>query len=217
MNPMKTRSIQRLEEKLQHIDDDPLRSQIIENAKQFKTSWVELGRALYTVWKDKHYKGWGFATFDSYTAKEIGIRKQTAMKLLRSYFFLEKEEPAYLRGEWQDSASPKQIPSYESIDVLRLAKSKRDLDGEDYANLKKGIFEEGKDAPSARRDLTSIIRQRQELAPEEAWEKKRSATLRRFITTLKSLKEEARAAKMISAPLIKEADDLIRRLESEIA
>jgi len=144
------------------------------------------------------------------------VRKQTAMKLLRSYYFLEKEEPAYLDNDYISRQEAAAVPSYESIDVLRLAKDKKALEGHEYARLKKDIFEKGKDALQAKKDLTALIRQRQELEPEEAYQKRRLSTLRRFLGTLKSLQGEMESAKLLPYPLLKEAAALISKLEQEI-
>jgi len=206
MLPNKSKSLQHIEEKMDGLDVNSLRYHVLESARNFKTSWMELGRSLYSVWKDKLYKEWGFSTFDSYTAKEIGIKKPTAMKLLRSYYFLEKEEPAYLN----------KLPSYEAVDLLRKAKDKKGLDAQDYAQLKKEIFEEGKDVQAVKRELTSLIRQREELEPEEAYKKRRRATLKRFIGSLKALKQEAEVSKLLPAQLIKEAQELIRKIEEQM-
>ena len=205
-----------IEQKIKDTADNPLRQHVLENARDFKRSWIELGRSLYSVWKDKLYKGWGYQDFDNYTTKEIGIRKQTAMKLLRSYFFLEKEEPGYLKESISEDAKAVNVPSYESVDLLRLAKEKKDLDGEDYANLKEAVFQKGKDSREIKKDLTSLIRQRQELEPEEAWEQKRQTSIKRFIGLLKSLKDEIKGSKMLPASLVQDADAFIRRLESEL-
>ena len=217
MDQTKTKSLRNIEEKMEGVDVDSLRYHILENAKNFKTSWIELGRSLYTVWKDKLYKDWGYGSIDIYTAKEIGIKKQTAMKLLRSYYFLEKEEPAYLKKEFVDTAEATQVPSYEAIDVLRMAKSKKGLDEEDYASIKKEIFEKGRDAREVKRDLSSLIRERQELDPEEAYQKKRSAAVKRLIGTLKALKQEVELQKLLPAALIKETASLIKKLEEELS
>ena len=211
-----TKSLDNIEQKMKDMDAGSLRYHILENAKNFKVSWVELGRALYTVWKDKLYKDWGYTTLDAYTGKEIGIRKQTAMKLLKSYYFLEKEEPQYLKQEYIQGAEASVIPSYESVDLLRQAKTKKTLDADDYAGLKKEVFENGKDAREVKKDLTALIRQRQELEPEEAHEKKRLSTLRRFLGTLKALKQEAEMGKLLPAPLIKEMNALVSKLEDEL-
>src|SRR3989338_6044779 len=196
MQDTKTKALKDIDRKMDNLDPGSLRYQALESAKHFKTSWVELGRALYSVWKDKYYKEWGCVKFDSYAAREIGIRRQTAAKLLRSYYFLEKEEPDYLKEEFRESRDAAAVPSYEAIDVLRQAKNKEGLDKEDYANLKKEIFDSGKDAGEARRDLTSLIRQRREQDPGEAQEKRRLATVRRLLSTLKALKNEAELLKL---------------------
>ncbi len=217
MESLKPKSLQNLEERMSQLDENSLRYQILESAKNFKTSWIDLGRALYSVWKDKLYKEWGYSTFDAYTIREIGIRKQTSMKLLRSYYFLEQEEPGYLKEDYVQSSEAASLPSYESIDVLRLAKNKKLLDEADYDNFKKAIFEKGKDAREVKKDLTAIIRQREELEPEEARERKRISTVKRFLSTLKSLKEEITVSKLVSASIIKEVSKLIDKLESEIS
>lgn len=213
----KTKSVKNIEEKMKGLDENSLRFHILESAKNFKTSWVELGRALYSIWKDKLYKEWGYANFDTYASREIGIRKQTAMKLLRSYYFLEREEPEYLKENYVESASVAKLPGYESIDVLRLAKNKKNLDNQDYVQLKKEIFEKGKDAREIRRDLTTLMKQREELEPEEAWQKKKLSTVKRFLTALKSLKNEIEIAKLLPSSLIKEVAGLISKLEAEIS
>ncbi len=212
----KTKSLQNIENKMASLEEGSLRYHVLESAKNFKSSWIELGRSLYSVYKDKLYKDWGFITFEAYTSKEIGIRKPTAMKLLRSYFFLEKEEPAYLRDDYAESVDASKLPSYEAIDLLRKAKNKKSLDAEDYHKLRKDIFENGKDTKEVKRDLTALIRERQELEPEEAYKKRRTATLKRFLGSLKGLKQEAELAHLLSAPLIKEAQELIRKIEAEI-
>lgn len=217
MSSVRTKSIESLEEKMRGLDEDSLRRHILENAKSFKTSWIELGRSLYSAWKDKMYKQWGFAKFDTYTAREIGIRKQTALKLLRSYYFMEKEEPGYLSHSYLESAQAPEIATYETIDALRLAKSKKGLDREDYNKLKEEVFAKGKDYREVRRDLTTMMRQREELDPEEAYQRRRLATVKRFVSTLKALKKEIEISKLMPAPLIKEAEKLIDRIETEVS
>jgi hypothetical protein len=212
----KPKSLKNIEEKMQDLDAGSLRYHILESAKNFKSSWIELGRSLYSVWKDKMYKEWGYGGFDVYVSKEIGIRKQTAMKLIKSYYFLEKEEPQYLKDEFMQGANPASLPSYEAIDVLRQAKNKLTSDSGDYASLKKGIFENGRQATEVKKDLTALIRQRQELDPEEAQSKRKMATLNRLLGSLKSLKRETEILKFLSAPLLKELDSLIKKIDAEI-
>lgn len=216
MHTYKTKSLENIEQRIKDIDENSFRYQVLKCAKDFKTSWIKLGRALYSVWKDKLYKEWGYNTFEAYIAKEIGIRKQTAMKLLRSYWFLEKEEPQYLKNEYVENVDASRLPNYESVYVLRQAKTKSELDENDYTRLKKEVFEKGRDAHDIKKDLTALIRQRRELEPQEAWKEKRLTTVKRFITTLKSLKYEIETSKLLPTSLIKEAGELIKKLEAGI-
>ena len=212
----KSKSLDSINQKLESVEPNSLRSQILQSAKNFKTSWIELGQSLYSVWKDKLYKEWGFSTFDIYASKEIGIRKQTAMKLLRSYCFLEKEEPVYLKKDYLESSDPASMPSYEAVDILRLAKNKKVLDEDEYSDLKKNVFEKGKDPRELKKDLTALIRERKELEPEEAREQRRQATLKRFVSTLKSLCHEIEASKLLPMSIVKDANRLIDAIESEL-
>ncbi len=216
MTKLTTKSLEGISSKMESMDKESIRYRILNSAKNFKTSWIDLGQSLYSVWKEKLYKEWGYMTFEAYTAKEIGIKKPTAMKLLKSYYFLEREEPAYLRKEGADALSAAAAPSYESVNVLRLARDSKKLDGVDYAALKKDVFGMGKDAQDVRKSLTGIMKQREELDPDEAREKKRLATLRRSISTLKSLKRDLEISKMLPAAVIRDLSSLIVKIESEI-
>lgn len=198
------------------LNMDSVRDHTLQCAKNFKTSWVDLGRALYTVWKDKLYKTWNYSTFDAYTQKEINIRKLTALKLLRSYFFLEKEEPQYLKEEFNESAGPASIPSYESIDILRRAKGRKELDSQDYHNLRNKVFEKGKDSKEIRKDLTALIKQREELSPEEAFQKRQDSNRKRLLSLLKSLKTELEVSKSFPHAVLKDIDSLIKKVEDAV-
>lgn len=200
---------------MQTLESGSLRDLAVTAAKKFKSSWIELGRVLYTVWRDKSYKEWGYQQFESYVVKEVGIRKNTSLKLLRSYYFLEKEEPHYLLKEYAESVDAAQLPTCEAVDVLRQAKAKK-IDDEDYQQLKERIFLKGKDSKEVKKDLTQLMRQREEIDPDEAWKKKRQANVKRFITTLKSLKREMEEAKSLPVSLAKQVSSLIAQLEDEI-
>jgi hypothetical protein len=216
MQEIKTKSIRDIEDKLSSLDSESIRRGILESAKGFKTSWINLGQSLYTVWKDKLYKGWGYDKFETYTSKEIGIRKQTALKLLRSYYFLEREDPAYLKKDYNDATDTALVPTYESVNVLRLARDKKGLTSQDYANMKRSVLEMGKDPGAAKKDLTALMRQREELEPEEAWQKKRQALIKRFLATLKSLIVQARTSNMLSSKSIDDMQKIIDRIETEV-
>lgn len=216
MNRLKTKSLAAIEEKMTGMDTESLRFQILQSAKNFKTSWIDLGQALYSVWKDKLYKDWGFLTFDAYTSKEIGIRKNTALKLLKTYYFLEKEEPHFLNKGYVDTKDAAEVPSYESVDVLRLARKKKLLDESDYKRFKNDVLVKGRDAGAVKRDLTALIRQREELEPEEARRKRRETTIKRLLSALRALKTEIEVTKVLPSDILKQTKMLIDRIEAEV-
>ena len=216
MSEIKTKTIRGIEQKMEELDPGSLRYRVLDRAKDFKASWLGLGQLLFTVWKDKLYKEWGYQEFNAYAAKEIGVRKETALKLLRSYSFLEKEEPRYLTREYNEGAEAKELPNYEAVDLLRRAKGNKELDKKDYARIRKYVLEDGKDVREVRKDLTQMVKDNAELDPEEARSEKRKVVLKRFLSTLKSVKKEIKASKMLPASIMKEADLLIEKLEAEI-
>jgi len=216
MEEKKTKAIRSLEEKMEGIDEASLRYQVLEKAKSFKTSWIMLGQMLYSVWKNKMHKDWGYSEFDVYTRKEVGIRKETALKLLRSYSFLETEEPKYVSREYMEEGEVAAIPNYESVDVLRRASKNKNVEKEEYENLKKGVFEKGKEAKELRKELNVIIRKNSDLDPEEANERKKNAAVRRVLSILRGLKNEFGKGGVLPPEIIKETDKLISMLEEEV-
>ena len=221
MTRLSTKALAGIEKRLEDIDEGSMRHKILQSAKNFKVSWIELGQSLYTVYRDKLYREWGYTTFETYTAKEIGVKKTTALKLLKSYYFLEREEPVYLQKEQASAASTEpsdvaSVPNYESVNLLRLAKNKKALDEDEYRDLKKQIFESGKDAGEVRKSLTGMMRQREELEPEEARRKKKTAVLKRLVSTLRTLKTDIEHSKMLPMGLLKETASLIAKIEAEI-
>lgn len=213
---LKTAGIRKLEEKIKDMPQDSLRGFVLEKAKDFKTSWVSLGQALYSIWKDKMYRDWGYQQFDTYAAKEIGIKKETAMKLLRSYYFLEKDEPAYLNKEYVQDNKPAALPNYEAVNALRLAKVKK-VDESDYQRLKKDVFENGKDAKEVKKDLTSLIREREVIDPQVARQKAKQAIVGRLLSALRSIKKDAELLKVFPVDIIKDTEKLIAKIEDEIS
>jgi hypothetical protein len=216
MSEVKTKTIMNIEDKMSGMDGETVRYHVLESAKSFKTSWIGLGQSLYSVWKDKLYKEWGYSSFDAYTSKEIGIRKQTALKLLKSYYFLEKEDPHYLKKDDNEEGGVASVPTHESVNLLRLASKKKELDREDYEGIKKKVLQDGRDAGQVKRDLTQLIKSREELLPEEAWRKKRISQIKRVISLLRTVSTEIKVSKVLPAKVVADIEKLINRLQTEV-
>lgn len=196
---------------------EEIRGLVIESARNFKVSWVALGQALYTVWKDKLFYDWGYENFELYVCKEAGIQKKTAVKLLRNYFFLENEEPRYIQQERLAETEPVKVPGEDAVNVVRLAKARRDLDKSDYEALKNDAFNNFKDAGLLKKDLTAYIKQREEISPEEAREKERHKLLTKYINSLKNLRKDGELLRILPENIIKDTALLIEKLEKELA
>ncbi len=153
---LQSKSIKNLEQRMENLPPESLRYRVLECAKQFKSSWIELGQHLYAVYKDKHYREWGYATFEFYCAKEIGVRQQTAVKLLKSYYFLEKEEPEYLKGRNEDK--PAGVPSFESVNALRLAKQSDRISEKDYGKIREDVLEKGSEPSEVKKKIKYFLK-----------------------------------------------------------
>jgi len=212
----KTKALSNLENRMVGLDEKSLRYQTLQSAKRFKTSWIELGQYLQTVWRGKHYKSWGYVSFESYCTKEIGIKTSTASKLLRSYYFLEKEEPVFFKTKLIDSDKVVELPSFDSVNILRLARDKKGLNDEDYKTLRHSVLDKGESPKEVRSRLRTILESYAELNPEAEKKKKYVATIKRFLSTLRNLKREMEHSGMLSQKIIREIDGLIAKIEAEM-
>jgi hypothetical protein len=215
---MKSKSIRTIEEKMAKIEPGSLRYQALEAAKNFKASWIGLGQTLFTVYKDKMFKEWGFQTFEAYCKAEVGIHQQTASKLLHSYYFLEKNEPEFLKSvQSEGDVEPKKIPVLDAVNVLRLAANNKELSEEDYQDFKKSVFEDGKEGKEVRKQVGLRLRSlREEVDPKKAREQRRESTLRRLLATVKTLQKELVGGNLVSDRTAKELEKVVAYLESEI-
>jgi len=211
---MSNKAVQRLEERMADLEPGTIRYETLEAARRFKTSWVELGRMLWTVYRDKKFREWGYLTFDAYCLKEVGIKGATAKKLLNSYYFLEKEEPAILKKLTEEP--PAQVPQVDSVNLLRLLKNKgEDVPPQNYQKVRSYVLEQGKDVPEVRREVRSVMKA---MTPESADEQtaRHQVTVRRMIGTLKGLRDELKSADRMPAKLLEEVDRLMKKLSELI-
>jgi len=208
-----SKSLEQIEERMAGLEPGTIRHEALQAAKRFKSSWIELGRVLWAVYREKKFKEWGYLSFDAYCAKEIGIRSATAKKLLHSYYFLEREEPSLLRKLQQES--PAKLPQADSVNMLRLLKNNEKIQGADYEQVRRYVLEKGGEAPQVRKEIRSLL-ESAEPDPEAARADRRQAVIRRTIGTLKSLKVDLRESKLVPVKLLAEIESLVKKLEEVI-
>lgn len=213
MNIRTSKGVTRIEEQMESLSPESFRYKILSAAKNFKSSWMELGQHLFSVYRDKLFRDWGYLTFETYCSKEIGIRQPTAMKLLKSYSFLEREEPAFLKQKSNEDTRPAQIPSYEVVNALRLAKENKKVPEEEYADLREAVLQSDKDDETVRKKIRYVLKTRNTehesggAKPEE----RRKLLITKLLSQLKTSRDE-----MVNLDfpkkLIREIDMLIQAL-----
>ncbi|MBF0486342.1 MAG: hypothetical protein HQL16_07515 [Candidatus Omnitrophica bacterium] len=202
--------------KLDNPTSKELRERVQEGAKEFKTSWLKLAQALYVISRDKLYEYWGYEKFEHYVEREVGMKKAMAVKLIKTYAFVEQQEPEYIKTEYCEDREANAVPELDAISVLRLAKGKKEITKQDYQELRKQVFDKARSAALVRKDLTAIIKERKHLDPDEEREQRNAAALRRFLNALRSFKHDMDALKLVRADIVKKAEELFKELEAEV-
>jgi hypothetical protein len=141
-----------LETIMQQLDPSSERYRVLDVARRFKSSWVELGEELLRVNSENLFRQWGYDSFQDYCAREIRIKQPTAQKLTRAYNYLAKEEPELLsRGN-----ELKPLPDYRTIDLLRQAREEEKFSGDQYAELRRAALEEERSHPTIRKQFREM-------------------------------------------------------------
>ncbi|MBI3315667.1 MAG: hypothetical protein HYZ87_01650 [Candidatus Omnitrophica bacterium] len=209
----KPKSITSLEQRMLNLSPDSFRYKVLDCAKRFKSSWIELGQTLFQVHRDKTYKDWGYLTFEAYCAKEIGIRQATAIKLLKSYSFLEREEPEFLKRRTLDETDPSRIPGYEAVNALRLVKERNRIPEGDYESLRGEVLDDAKEDDQIKKKIRYLLKVH---APKETpgeTEGKKSEQAKRFQLQLRNMRRQMTELDF-PASVVKKVDELLGLLEN---
>lgn len=193
-----------------------LRERAATAAKSFKTAWVELAQTLYAVWRDKLYEYWGYEKFEHYVEREVGIKKSMALKLIKTYSFIEDQEPQVLKEEYLEQREPSAMPDIDALHLLRLARGKKELTRQDYQEIRKQVLEKATPAGTVRKDLTALIKERKNIDPDKEREQRHEAAVRRFLNAIRSFRKDAEALKLVRVDVVKKAEELFKELESEL-
>ena len=140
-NTSNSKSAKAMEARLETLSPGSERYEILRTAIDFKRSWLELAKALSVIEKNKSYKEWGYRTLTAYTQHELYLRKDTVVKLLRSYNFLESHERRFLE-ERDPSENVVPLPSFQALDVLAEARENPYLSESDFRELRNQVFDE---------------------------------------------------------------------------
>lgn len=184
----KTKAELVIEKIMQQLDPASSRYQVLNVARQFKSSWVELGEQLTRVRNSGEFSSWGYGSFDDYCRDEVRIKKETALKLTCAFNFLEKEEPDILARSRQLP-----VPDYRSIDLLRQAREAGQMDAEQYQMLREAVFEKERSHPTVARQFRELNGQNQPPAESEL--------LRQALLTARRLENQLQQLPQLSEQL----------------
>ncbi len=146
---MGTAAVSRMDARIAEMPEGSFRRKVLEGARRFKASWVELARLLAQVRLEESWQEWGFASFEDYCAKELFLRRGTAEKLAMSYGFLERHEPDLARAR-----DVRSTPPFEVIEVLSRAEAAGRLDEKTWSDLREGVIDGEVDRAEVSRALT---------------------------------------------------------------
>jgi len=131
-----TGAVSRLDARIGELPEGSFRRKVLESARRFKASWVDLGRMLAQVRREEAWREWGHESFEGYCTRELFLRRATAEKLALSYGFLERHEPEMARARDVRSAPP-----FEVIEVLSRAEAAGRMDGATWGELRDGVMD----------------------------------------------------------------------------
>jgi len=195
--PAQTRAEQQIEQLLEQLDPGSDRYTVLSSAKNFKSSWVDLGRLLKQVRGSRLYSDWGYDSFEDYCSREIRIRRQTADKLTMAFHYLEKNQP----GLVEDKLRP--LPDYRSIDLLQQAEADTSFTNEQQQELEQAVFEGKLSHPSIAKRFREMAMDHATMEQRQLSEYKSALmAARRLQNSLAFLPDEFEGRQLDLAPLI---------------
>jgi hypothetical protein len=201
----KSSSERHIETIMEQLEPGSDRYVVLDKAKLFKSSWVELGEKLLQVSSKGRFREWGYDSFEEYCVQEIRIKRGTADKLTMAYRFMEKEEPQLLSA--REELKP--LPDYRSVDLLRKAKEEKGFSEEEYGKLRKSVVEEERSHPTVMKQYKEVAALREEVNP--------LAPIKTSISAARRLDSALRGLNDPPALYLAQLGEMIVHLEEELA
>ena len=193
-----------LQQKAKSVPPGTFRHTVLVAAKRFKSTWAELGKLLVQVRDEAQFEQWGYESFEAYCLKELHIRKQTALKLTRSFSFLAKHEsPETLK----DQEFPERAPAFEVVEVLADAADRGQLSPSEYRSLRDSIWNPEKPATELKKEFAERFPRP---APEPPPE---SLQLRRLAQAARKLASELSGCRKVPSAMAERASALAEEVE----
>lgn len=194
-----------LAQKAAQVAPGSFRHTVLSSAKRFKATWAELGKLLVKVRDEALFEQWGYDSFETYCLKELHIRKQTALKLVRSFSFLAKHEPQEVeREDFQE-----RVPAFEVVEVLAQAEERGQLTPKEYEDVRASIWNPERPTAELRREVAERFpRPAPEPAGESVQLRRLAATARKLANELAQVRKVPNAVSERAAALAEEVEEL---------
>jgi len=207
-----TQAEAKIEHLLSQLEPGSERYRILSSAKQFKSSWVDLGQQLQEVRRDRLYAQWGYECFEDYCSREIRIRRQTADKLTMAYHYLEQKTPTLISED--RNLSP--LPDFRSIDLLRQADADTKFSHEQQQELHNAVFEGNLSHPTIAKRFKEISMEvADESVRQHAEFKSALSAARRLQSAIGGLPDKFMDQELNLAPLIQSLEQAVELLEPQ--
>ncbi|OEU73409.1 MAG: hypothetical protein BA874_02210 [Desulfuromonadales bacterium C00003068] len=207
-----TQAEQKIEQLLSQLEPGSERYRILSSAKQFKSSWVDLGQQLQEVRRDRLYVQWGYECFEDYCSREIRIRRQTADKLTMAYHYLEQKNPALISQN--DNLNP--LPDFRSIDLLLQADADKNFNTDQQQELHNAVFEGKLSHPTiAKRFKEMSMEVADQAVRQRAEFKSALSAARRLQSAIGGLPDEFLGQELNLIPLIESLEQAVELLEPQ--
>jgi hypothetical protein len=201
--------------KMNNPTSQELRSLVKGGVKNLKTQWIQAAQTMYSIHRDKLFEYWGYEKFDHYVKAELGIKKALAMKMIKTYIFLENYEPHVLKPEFYVLLDTDKIPDMEVISVLRMIRFRDKITKDEYQYLRRIVFEKAVSASDLRLAFKNIMDKKKDENPEEVREAEKKKTIKQLNSLLSLFKIRAKNLRWCKEEIIKKAEDLYNALRNE--
>ncbi|MDY0212079.1 MAG: hypothetical protein RBR06_03665 [Desulfuromonadaceae bacterium] len=193
---MSSKTEQHIENLLKQVEPGSTRHTILHSARQFKSSWAELGHLLAQVRNSLVYQEWGYADFAQYCAQEIRIRQQTADKLTHAYQYLKTHNPHAL----EDHFSPVPLPDYRSLNLLDQINNENLMEQNQLEDLRKQVFSGTLPHPKLARTFRDLKREHSAEQENQYTDLKNAlSAAKRFQSSLENLPPDLKKQVELSA------------------
>ena len=135
---------------------------------------------------------------------------------MKSYYFLEKEEPHIAKASFLEGETPAVVPDYESVNLLRLAKNNKNISPQDFAQIRSSVIQNGKEPKDVREQVKKLLSEQDIKDPAEVRRTRRNAALKRIVSVITMAKKELQNENLLPENLLKQMTQLAEKLQEQI-